>query len=301
MARSLWVWGILFVKFVTCKAQIAPLYPDIPATYSFNMPLVTPAYIPLEGKYILGSIYKFKLKESNLAIFDMNAAIVFDGKGQNKQLVRLNFSNEKEGPYISTSRASANYAYKLALTHDLNMSAGLSLGFVNRIYMTPSSSNQGSFFLPDGNIGLTINYKELEIGSALMQFPNSKETPLQSTQQAKRFYHMYGMYKHDISPYWSLKEYMLVRVLPEITTQLIGGFNIIYQDMYEAGFVYYQRRGITFQLVYGLPGEKYPLALSMAYNSSLLTQSPLWVDSFELGLKVRINKKKESGLTIGKL
>jgi hypothetical protein len=298
MARSLWVWGILFVKFVTCKAQIAPLFPDIPATYSFNMPLVTPAYIPVEGKYILGSIYKFKLKESNLAIFDVNAAIVFNGKSQNKQLIRLNFSNEKEGPYISTSRASANYAYKLALSHDLHMTAGIAVGFVNRIYMTPSSSNQGSFFLPDGNIGLTINYKELELGSSVMQVTNSKETPLQSTQQAKRFYHMYGMYKHDVSPEWSLKEYMLLRVLPEVTTQLIGGFSIIYQDLYEAGFVYYQRRGITFQLVYGLPGEKYPLSLSMAYNSSLLTLSPLWVDSFELGLKVRINKKGEN-VTIG--
>jgi hypothetical protein len=301
MARILWFLGIFFMHLAVCKAQVVPLYPDIPATYSFNMPLVTPSYIPVEGKYILSGIYKFKPKESNLAIFNMNATIVFYGKSRNKQLVRLNFSNEKEGPYISTSRAYANYAYKLALTHNLNMSAGISLGFVNKLYMTPSSTDQGSFFLPDANIGLTIKYKELETGGSVMQFLSSADTPLQSQQQLKRFYHIYGMYKHDVSAYWTLREYMLVKILPEVTTQFIGGFSTIFRDLYEAGFVYYQRRGMTFQLVYGLTSEKYPLAFSMAYNSSLFSQSPIWVDSFELGLKVQINKQHANDLSTGKL
>lgn len=290
MIRGFFVFGFTIMLAIVCKAQVTPLYPDIPATYTFNMPLVTPAWVPHTGKYMLGGIYKFKAKEPNLAIFDLNAAVILEGKRQNKQLIRLGFSNEKEGPYISTPRGSANYAYRLALANDFFLTAGISMGFVSRVYTAPTSTSQGNLFLPDGNIGLSMTIKKVEIGGALMQFLNSEASPIQAKQQLKNFYHFYALHQHDFSVYWSLKEYLLVKVLPEVTTQIIGGASILYQDLYEVGVVYYQRRGMTFQLVWGLENDKFPMAISMAYNSSLFSESPLWVNSFELGLKVAVNK-----------
>jgi hypothetical protein len=300
MIRGISVFLVFLMLSVVCKAQVTPLYPDIPATYSFNMPLVSPAYIPEGGKFFLGSIYKFKARESNLAIFDINAAVVWDGLSRNKQLIRFSFSNEKEGPYISTPRAAVNYAYRLALANEIFLSAGISLGFVNRIYSAPTSTSQGNIFLPDGNIGLKITYKEFQIGGSVMQFLNFEASPFQSKQQLKSFYHLYGTYKHNLNAFWSLKEYVLLKVLPEVTTQFIGGVNIVYQDLYEVGISYYQRRGMTFQFIWGFGNDNYPLAISMAYNSSLFSKSPLWVDAFELGLKMIINQSEKVDLSTTK-
>ncbi len=283
MFRSLAVLlGLLFMGLFAF-GQITPLYPDVPVTYEMNKAIINPAYIPEVGNYVFAGIYKFEVGEPNIAVFDANGAVVFNNKN-NKQLVRLAFSNEKEGPYIKTPRGNLNYAYQLSISEELKISTGISLGYVSRVYSAPSSTGQGNVTLPDGNLGVTLRYKKMCFGAAVMQFLNSEGSALQSKLKLNSYYHFHASFQQDIDQYWSLKEYMLLRILPEVAQQIIGGVNLVYSEVVEIGAMYYQRRGIAFQLLLAINQTTNPLKISVGYNSSLLAESPLWINSVELGL-----------------
>lgn len=279
--------GILFISLImSCllvSGQVTPLYPDVPTSYAFNKGIITPAYIQEEGNYVFSGIYKFKVDDPNVAIFDVNGAVIFDNPN-NKQMVRIAFSNEKEGPYISTPRGNINYAYQLSLSEETKIAAGISLGYVSRFYNAPSSTGQGNVTMPDGNLGLDFMYKNLRIGFSVMQFLNSEGSILQSKLKLNSYYHFHASWKQDITPEWSIKEYALLRILPEVTQQIICGVNLVYADFLEVGVLYYQRRGIAFQFVLGVNQTTNPLSISVVYNSAFLTESPLWNNSIELGL-----------------
>lgn len=274
----------LFVALENSIAQIVPLYPDVQATYHYNMSAVSPAFIPDEGKYVFGGIYKFKPGEPNLAIYDANAAICLRKAAKHTHLVRVNFSNEKEGPYISTPRANLSYAYQLFLSDEVRLATGIALGYVSRVYSAPSSTGQGNVFLPDGNLGLELSYKKNKVGVTASQFLNSEGAAIESKILLKTYYQFYVLLIQSLSPEFSVRENLLVRLLPQITNQFIGGASLYYRELYSVGFTYYQRRGTAFHVTAALDNEQYPLSFSVGYNSSFLAQSPVWVNSFELGL-----------------
>lgn len=288
MHRIILVISLSVCLSMFCEAQVTPLYPDVPTTIFFNKTLLGPAFVPESGKYSVAGIYKFQPGDPNLALYDLNAATIWGEETSNRQLIRLILSNEKEGPYISNPRAGLNYAYQLRLSEDSRLSAGLSLGFVSRVFNAPTSTGKGNLFLPDANMGLEFHYRKLETGIGIMQMLNAKATPFQSPQQARRYYQVYAAYSHELSAFLSLKEYALFRILPDVTRQLFGGLNLIYQNLYELGMVYYQRRGVAFQLVVDLEQMNFPLSISMAYNSPFLSESPVWVSSVELGLRTTL-------------
>lgn len=272
---------MLLLCFFT-KAQTL-IYPDVFSSYSINKAVLTPSYIPVKPKYILSGIYKFKLGNANLSLFDANFSIVSERTNKHKQLFRVSLHNEKEGPYISSPRGYLNYAYLINFSEVSKLSIGVAFGFVSKIFSAPSSTGKGNLTLPDGNIGLTYTYRSFQTHLAIYQLLGSKGKAIKNTLKLKSYYQLYMEKSFDINDAWKIKPQFLLRVLPEVTNQFIGGFSLIYKKQIALSSVYTRYRGVAFQAQIKIDNNYLPFTIGVLYNSSLLSQSPVWVDSMELG------------------
>lgn len=277
---------LLGVLFIGCNlhAQTNALYPELYATYTFNMASISPAYVPDEGRYLLGGIYKFKATDANVAIYDVYATLISGEDESSKHVFRVDISNEKEGPYINNSRGYLHYAYQLPIKKDLYTSFGAAFGFVNRFYEAPSSTGQGNLLLPDAALGIEIQYKAYRLGGTFSQLLNANGQPLEAVITLKNYFQIYAEGSQTISSEWAFKQHFLVRSLTGVNSQVVGGMGLEYNKQVQLAASYFQRRGVTFQLVMHFDNDLGLFSLSTAYNSPLISSSPIWNDSFELGM-----------------
>ena len=260
------------------------MYPDIYSSYSVNKVVLSPSFIPENGNYGLSGVYKFKPGEANIALYDISAMAIKNLDNNNKQLFRLSFYNEKEGPYISSPRAYGNYAYRIGLSKEASLSAGIALGFVSRQFSAPSATGVGNVFMPDANAGVELSYKKFHASVAMYQLFQSEGKAIEATLKLNSYYQLYCEQAFILSDQWELKPQLLLRVLPEVTNQWIGGSECSYKKLIEISSIYTQRRGVAFQAMVNIVNDYFPVTISVLYNSALLSQTPVWLNSTELGV-----------------
>lgn len=260
------------------------LYPDIYSSFAINKAVLSPSYIPEEGNYGLSGVYKFKTGQANWALYDVNASLVSDLANNNKQLFRISFFNEKEGPYISSPRAYINYAYRISISKESSISAGVAFGFLSKQFSAPSSTGAGNVMLPDGNTGLTFQYQSFQTSVAMYQLFGSEGKAIKATLRLNSYYQFYAEQIVILNEHWDLRPHMLLRILPEVTNQWIGGASLVYKKQLEVTTIYTQRRGVAFQAMLKIDNDYLPVTISVLYNSALFSQTPVWLNSTELGL-----------------
>lgn len=187
------------------KAQEIAIYPDVFTFLPENAALINPAYMVDSVTGTISAIHK-----ARTGAFSKIATTGFIAEYRRQQqsgahAFRTVFINENEGPYIHRPRASLQYAYRLMLDKNTSLSSGLSLGAVRTNYTAPSATGTTNLTAPDGNAGLVLTYRAVELGASVAQLFNSISSPINEEVIYRRFYHFFASYTHEISPYWEMK------------------------------------------------------------------------------------------------
>lgn len=109
------------------------------------------------------------------------------------------FINNREGAFIRRNRVYGRYAWYQQLNKNTALSAGVSLGTVNYAFQNSQGGVGGSDFVPDGNLGVEISFKNLKLGASYQQFFNSSIRPVDETIPLKQYYNLYGNYQFIIT------------------------------------------------------------------------------------------------------
>lgn len=278
------LWRILFILFaIDLAAQNSFYYPNSFNAYFLNFSQITPAYFPEEGKVELTSGYKSLTGAfRKISSYNFTAARIFK-KNENSHLARLQFYNEKEGSYISSPRAYANYGYQVSLNENLKIVSGVSLGFAGLYYSAPNTT-QSSFNVPDGSLGVSLKSDWIEIGASAFQIFNSSFKPLKSTVTLERYYNLHASLKKEWSSDWFVKAYGLYRILPSAEPDIIITGSIGYTRNIEAGMSVKYGNGISLFGVFSPEIGEDRLKILINYNSPLFSLVPKYQSNIEIGL-----------------
>lgn len=262
--------------------------PSFFTAYFHQFSQITPAYIPKEthAEFLCG--YKSMTGAfRKVSSFYGAASKSFENSKGQVHLVRLQFYNEKEGSYISSPRAYANYAFQLPLREELFAYAGVALGAVSVYYSAPTTT-QSSYTLPDGSIGLGLKSSWFDVGASSMQLFNASYAPLQSTTTLQRFYHAYGTLQKQWPSEWGVRGRLLWRNLPAWSDEIVGSGSFFYSDRLEFGLNASQFTGLSVFTLLGMASDRDNLKLLLNYNSSFFALVPAWQNSLEVGLTYAI-------------
>lgn len=262
----------------------SPVYPDVFSGYFYNQAIVDPSYIPEEGNLLFSTYYKFRPGTfSDINTFMLSAEKIIRNRGQTTQAVRVFMLNERQGSYISKPSGYLNYAVQLALSSDLLLSVGTSLGFAELNFTAPSGG--GSSIIPDGRLGISTRYKKISAGISSGQIFNSEGRPVSTLIQLNRFFNYHLETVHTLSPFLDFRTYFLWRSFPHLKDQyyLTGTFD--YRKTAEAGLIFKFQRGLSLVGSVQVNREGNPLFVSFVYNSSFFSSVPVWNNSYEIGIR----------------
>lgn len=151
------------LHFLLCFGQIqSRLYPLYFTQYAQNFTLYNPAflqknsihsgyqYYPSIGNDIrtvyLHGHYSIKKKENDFST--------------PSQWIGGIITNDKEGNFLSNSKIHGLFTQRIPLTKKWNLNAGLSLGVFNFLIKNNQAIGGSSYWIFDGNIGLSLYQKE---------------------------------------------------------------------------------------------------------------------------------------------
>lgn len=277
------VFTLFLIPILLIGNETTVLYPNLPSSIFFSPIQYSPAYVQDSTRLDIGGVYTAKISDPHLSMYHFFGSLRIQTKTRTHG-VQLLFSNENEGPYISTPRGIIGYAQRVKLFSQAYLSLGIQLGFAGRNYSAPSATGKGSGNVPDGNVGMEIRFRRVRFGVSMMQFMNTEKVLLTSSIQLRNYYQAFVSYRLRLDSRFYLTTNGMYRVLPNQVIQLITSFGIECFETVELNVNYVQRRGVSFHGTLSVFENKYPLKIQMAYISSVLAQSPLWLNSIELGL-----------------
>lgn len=254
-----------------------------------HLALVNPAWISSnETRASLNCLYKSRMGLLNeVSTQTAYADITFKPERQLRQVVRVVFQNEKEGPYISSPKIYGNYSIRVPITADISISAGLALGVSAHNFSAPSGTGSGS--APDGSGGLIFRFKKTEIGAASYQFLNNKLYVLNSYLILERYFQYYIQSEKALNGLFVLKGNVLWRQqsMKDIvnTTAMVT-----YREFLTMGVMYQYLRGMSFLTSVQINAIKNPIILNLSYNSTFMNSVLVKSPSFEIGLQYKINR-----------
>lgn len=261
------------------------LYPDLYSQYTANMYLVNISYVPSEISTELSAFYKFQQGAfKDVATMSFSAARFFRNEHESVHALRFSVFNEKQGPYISSPRAYAHYAYELSLGEDAKMSAGVAMGFAGMNYTGVSTTGDINVLLPDAATGLVFKYRTLHVGAASQQLLNSKTKPFSGQIELRRYFHFDMGHQLELNDEWTWKYHALYRVLPSMPHEFMLGTSTVFREAIGVGFVARSNGGISVFGEVALDSEKDKLKLILNYNSSFFQLVPSFQNSIEIGL-----------------
>ena len=266
------------------SAQTGRFYQDVFTTFFTNTALVNPSYVPEIGKVNLTATHKFRQGLlGDISTFSASGEKVWRSQESYTHVGRLIFVNEKEGKYISSPKAYANYALRINLSEETSLMSGIALGVSGINYSAPSGAS--SIMLPDGGIGIGLKHKKIHVGFSSLQVLNTSGTVITSKVRLQRYFNLNFTGEKAISPSISLKSHFLWRGLPYLSDQYIAAFSFVYKDMFEAGSLYFYPRGLSYFTLITLDTESNALQINLTYNSAALSINPVMGDSYEVGLR----------------
>lgn len=263
-------------------------YPNFFSNTQFHGNQFGPTYIPNEGKAEFSVGYKSLVGAfHNVANYYFSAAKVFRNEDQTAHLARINFTNDKDGPYIASPRILANYAYKIRINSNAFLTAGLSFGVAGITFAAPSST-QSDVYVPDGSIGLSFKWKKLTIGGSSMQILNSSTRQGPNPVIFHRYYQAFGSIEKEWYTGWTLTGNGLFRYLPFQYNQAWAGLSLDYRRQFLIGAnIAYAGTLSVFGGWTAFVGED-RMTISFGYNSNVFNVLPTWQNNIELGLNYLI-------------
>ncbi len=254
-----------------------------------HLALVNPAWINTnDTKASFNVLYKSRVGLLNdVSTQTAYADVTFKPDLHIRQVARVIFQNEKEGPYIASPKFYGNYSIRIPITEDISISAGLGLGVSAHDFSAPSGTGHGS--VPDGNGGLILKYKKLEFGAAAYQFFNNKLVVLNSYLILKRYNLYYIQAEKELSPFLILKGNLFWRQQP-LSDIVNSTVMLSYNEFFTMGIMYQYLRGTSFLTTFQFNKIKNPIVLNLSYNSTFLNTRIIKSQSFEIGLQYKINR-----------
>jgi len=195
----------------------------------------------------------------------------------------LFFYNERQGSYIAVPRGYLNYSFSKKIKKNIDLSAGLNLGFVSFRYSAPTASLP-SVTLPDGAISVKIQSKKLQTSFSSYQILNNQHSNVEYASKLQRYYQLFGQFETDVSPYFVIKTQFVWRFLPYIPDEYLTTLYLTYDNKSSLGIFYSYRKGVSFLISYAIPVEQDQLKVFFTYNSTLFTSLPTWQTNVELGI-----------------
>lgn len=264
---------------------INALYPDLYSQYDANMYLVNAAYVPNEIATELSAFYKFQQGAfKDVATMSFSAAKFFRNENESVHALRVSVFNEKQGPYISSPRGYAHYAYELPLGEETKLAGGLAMGFAGMNYTGVSTTGDVNVLMPDASSGIVFKFRTLHLGAAGQQLLNSKTKPFAGQIELKRYFHFHIGHELDLNENWKWKYYALYRLLPTIPHETVLGTSVVFREAIGLGSVYRSNGGIALYGEIALDSEKDKLKLIFNYNSSFFQLVPSFQNSIEIGV-----------------
>lgn len=285
----LFLFYLIFLMGTFAFGQASSSYPDQYSVYFQNMALISPAFIPDEGKADFVAGYKTRTGAfKKVATYSFSGAILKRRSNNSVHAARVFVLNEKQGPYISSPSGYLNYAYQLPVFDNINVSTGFAFGFSGVYFSAPSASGTASALIPDGSLGLSLNGENLEFGFSAMQVFNSKSTPISSLIILTRYFNSYIKLKKDLNPFWRVNLYGLWRTFPDVSDDINGGLTLEFKEHFGFGAILRYEKGVSFLLTLSPLQEDEGLDISFAYNSTLLSPMSTLHNSLEFILAFKM-------------
>lgn len=261
------------------------LYPDFYTSYQQNMAFANVAFVPEELRGDFEASYRFQtgpFKQISTALF--SGAKIIEAENGASHVLRALFLNENQGPYFSSPRGYANYAYRLPINDELFMSAGLAAGMVEKYYAGTAAAGNTSVFLPDASAGLLVAWRRWQMGIASFQLLNLSAQSLSSQVQYKRFFHLHVQREWDLGIDWVIKVQSLWRVLPLYEDEWVGGVSFSYLKTFGLGLLTRSNYEASLFVELVLDSDNDRLKLFFNYNNPFLSPHPYTKSSIELGV-----------------
>lgn len=172
-----------------------------------------------------------------------------------KHFLGTQVSNNRDGAYFQRNRFYLRYSLSIALSNELRLQSGVSVGAVNYIFQSSTAGSGDSDFTPDANLGLSLQHENFSVGIAGQQLFSSPIRPVEYTYYLKPYYTATASIGKDLTPFVRLNAFSVVEIHPsdeQTLFQLSGTLN--YQEVFEGGVGYNQQKGVF--VLAGIPQLK---------------------------------------------
>ncbi|MBC7389613.1 MAG: PorP/SprF family type IX secretion system membrane protein [Opitutaceae bacterium] len=181
--------------------------------------------------------------------FYADGNIVFSPKSENRyHSIGLLAMNNKDGEYISRSRAYARYAYYTSISENASLSAGIAFGFINYSFKASPASGGGNSFSPDANIGLWYLRDNFKVGISYQQITRPVLKPVSQQFQLDPYLNFNIIYKLKIQQHIELESHLYYRYLQDFPFYFEFSPILSFYNKLETGVNYRQNRGFAILL-----------------------------------------------------
>lgn len=279
LCLTLWSYG-----------QVNSIYPDVVTSYKGQEVWINPSSSMDTSQYYANMVANYRAgNRGNVGLYQLDAGVHFLSGNKNNQVIRVLFSSEKEGPYISKPRGYINYGFRLALNKKLSLSSGIAYGFSSNNIQVAQVSNVNSYFVQDGAFGLELTTSKWGIGAAMMHVFNNQISEQVDSIRLNRFYHINAFQLINFNQQMRLELRGFYRLFSDLNNQLL--VNALFYPLPEFGFggSYFSRKGMSFSSYFQMTLRKTTCQLFMSYNSGWMAEVPAFARSFELGMKLWVD------------
>jgi type IX secretion system PorP/SprF family membrane protein len=282
-------------------AQQAPLY----SSYSSSELAVNPAFSGIYDYIPIQFVYRNQwsgMTESPSTVYFSGHSAIDDNHG-----VGLVFQSDKYG-LVDQNNAIANYAYRLPVSLDYNMSFGLGLkmgqlSFRNSEAQTHTgydpvyNGQDQSTFNMDFNFGFAIFSDDLLAGISidnLMQSDLELGSKDVRSNTIDRDYKLFAHYYYELENLYdfALEPAMLVHFNEAGRYQADVNINMVYQDFVYAGVMY--RVQDAFGISAGFRGRKFTFGYVYEFGTSDLSDYHSGSHEFMLGINLEKTRSSQN-------
>ncbi|MFK7899288.1 MAG: type IX secretion system membrane protein PorP/SprF [Cyclobacteriaceae bacterium] len=292
--KNIWLFTALLLSSISAFCQNEQSVVTFPFDQIINSyPLINPAN--------LDPVYGF---DATIGYNDFNALSndVYSMYGQLNYSTRTSDSlkthrvsvtllPEKEGVFISRSRAYLGYSYTFPLSRQLYLSGGVQVGMINYSIKPNAAVGGSSGSALDASVGMSVIGHNFTIGLSGNQLPqNSVElyfTPLTFS----RFYTAVADKYFEFNPMWKLRTHVFTMLDTEYSN-LTATALLYYSDQFSFGASLRKQYGLIPQLGFeDIRMRDLLFSFSTSYRMAVNRESVTNTNRVELTLGVKFVKE----------
>ena len=201
--------------------------------------------------------------------------------------VGLQFNSNNQGPYIHLVNSKLLTRYKIPVTESISVNPGIGIGALNYTIEGNATTSGGSSFVPDLDLGVSLQSKAINVGISGQHFIDRKLQPLEASFEKSKLINTYFSYKKRFSADIELKStavsmyrYGLSRNDFDLIEELI------YKEHYKLVALLYHGNsmgyGISFENIETTLGN---LGFNLMYSSPVFNNTPLSSNRYEVGIQ----------------